>query len=567
MNKIAITITTGVLGLCAQGLAATTGPEVSSFAQYCSSKYRVDEPTQKVSAVLVNKKGSVTYWLNDNKVSSSTFISEAEKYEKNDKARNNYIPPKVTRGKQSYTLNKNKYSYNEVQVGGTSVSGGYKVDNTYFMDIGGLKSAIGFNYGNVWNHGGKNVSVLLMAEGVPMLHYSNNVISEPYPGNSQYRSLEDRWIINRYGQLLNHIAPDACYKGFDVLKYHEKGLRPTYPKGIQNTSKSVDGDQCGPFYVGAHVYTNTKSKDYNSYTDEAAVLDDFIYNTRIVQFASAGEGDYPNSAAFATNAITVGGVYRQKDEAGDYYWKNAIFGRNGAQIVKPEILGFNHIFVTGNKAYNVVNTKTGEKEYVSHPTTGNKNTAAATIFMAGMAADLLSEQPFYRWHPEVVKALMISASVYQIHNPNFDSDNKDKPVGSVGDKIPQFANNLMDENVSRYWLGNHNDHFVNNKISFTEDGFEKGAKYRIAISWLNRGDCSIYGNRLQQNMTLTVTAYDNNGKKYNTYTSTLDNSGFQLVEFTAPVSGNYKVEINRSDRVSGSTERVILGYNRHKVQW
>ena len=33
MNKIAITITTGVLGLCAQGFAATTGPEVSSFAK------------------------------------------------------------------------------------------------------------------------------------------------------------------------------------------------------------------------------------------------------------------------------------------------------------------------------------------------------------------------------------------------------------------------------------------------------------------------------------------------------------------------------------------------------
>ena len=108
MNKFAVTMTAGVLGLCAQGLAATTGPEVSSFAQYCSSKYRVDQPTKKVSAVLVNKNGSTTYKLNGSTVSASKFLSEAENYEKNDKSRNNYTQPKVIRNKTNYTLNKNK---------------------------------------------------------------------------------------------------------------------------------------------------------------------------------------------------------------------------------------------------------------------------------------------------------------------------------------------------------------------------------------------------------------------------------------------------------------------------
>jgi|GEM_PF-4636263 hypothetical protein len=564
MNKFAVTMTAGVLGACIQNFAAV-GPTVTSFADYCRNSYRVDQPTKKVSAVLVNKNGSTTYKLNGSTVSASKFLSEAENYEKNDKSRNNYTQPKVIRNKTNYTLNKNKYKYNAVPDKGSHVSGGYKVDNVFYTDVGSLKSAIGLGYGDVWNHGGKGVSVLLMGEGIPMLHYSNNVISGGL-GNSQYRQLEARWDFNRYGQLLNRIAPDACYTGFDVMKSHEQGYRPLYPTGIQNNPKSVDGEVCGPYYVGAHIYTNTSYAEYNSYSDEAAVLDDFIYNTRIIQFASAGEGNNPNSAAFATNAITVGGVDRRTDNAGDYYWRNAIYGRNGAQIVKPEILGFNHIYLSGEKTYESVNAKTGMKEYVSHPTTGSKNTAAATIFMAGMAADLVAAQPFYKWHPEVVKALMITASVYEIKNPRYDSDNIDKPVASVGTKIPQFRN-MMEENVSRYWLGEHNDHFVNNKIEFYEDGIEKNQKYRIAISWLNRGDCSIMGNVLQQNMTLTVTAYDQNGKKSNVYTSTLDNSGYQVVEFTAPVSGNYKVEITRSDRGYNKTERVILGYNCHKIQW
>ena len=565
MKKIAITVTTGILGLCVHSFAATA-PTVSSFAEYCSNKYRVDQPTEKVSAVFTKKGNTTTYKLNGNTVTESSFLAAAERYESNDKSRNNYFAPRVTRGKTNYTLVKGKYNYYETSPKGSFVSGGYRVDNATFLGIGSHKSALGLSYGNVWDHGGKGVSVLLMGEGVPMLHYSRNVISTRYPGNSQYRSLEDRWKINRYGQLLNYIAPDACYMGYDVVSDHERGYRPTYPTQLLKTFTSVDGDQCGPLYIGAHVYTNTKTTEYNSYSDEAAVLDDYIYNTRIIQFASAGDATHPNSAAFATNAITVGSVdrFNGPDMAGDYYWKNAIFGRNGAQIVKPEILGFNHIYLQDDKTYESVNATTGAREYVSHPVVSKNNSASAAIFMAGMAADLLAAQPFYKWHPEVVKALMITSSVYMIKNPQFDSDNNDKPSAVVGHKIPQFSANMMDQNVSRYWLGNHSDHFVGNKITFSES-IEKNKTYRIAIAWLSRGDCSIYGNRLQQNMTLKVTAVDKDGKKYNTYTSTLDNSGYQVVEFNAPVEGDYEVEIVRSER--GGNERVILGYNCHKVQW
>lgn len=562
MKKIAII--TGIWGLCINNFAATA-PTVSSFAEYCSNKYRVDQPTEKVSAVFTKKGNTTTYKLNGSNISERAFLAAAESYEKNDKSRNNYFAPKVTRNKVSYTLNKNNYKYYETSPKGSFVSGGYKVDGITYLGVGSHKSALGLNYGNVWDHGGKGVSVLIMGEGVPMLHQSRNVIATSFPGNSQYRSLEDRWIVNRYGQLLNYIAPDACYMGYDVVRDYERGYRSAFPTQVLKTFTSVDGDECGPLYIGAHVFTNTKTTDYNTYSDESAVLDDYIYNTRIIQFASAGDGTHPNAAAFATNAITVGSVNRSTDMAGDYYWKNAIFGRNGAQIVKPEILGFNHLYLQDEKTYEAVNSKTGKSEYISHPIIGKKNSASAAIFMAGMAADLLAAQPFYKWHPEVVKALMITSSVYMIKNPQFDTDNNDKPSAVVGNKIPQFAANMMDQNVSRYWLGNHSDHFVGNKITFSENDIEKDKTYRIAIAWLSRGDCSIYGNRLQQNMTLKVTAVDKNGKKYNTYTSTLDNSGYQVVEFKAPVAGNYEVEIVRSER--GGNERVVLGYNCHKVQW
>lgn len=552
----------------AEPMAATSMPTWSSYDQSWLAN-KTDKYQEKVSAVFKSKglNDALYYEWNGSAVSENTFKTRAEQYESRDQARNDYKSPIVSTNKRTYPLDKSRYDY-QASFQNTMYQAGFYDDyRVFFTDIGSILSVTGAYIAG--NDGGKGVSVYLSAGGLPMLHYSNHVISSPYPGNSQYREIESRMDVNRYGEVLNKVAPKACYKGYDVLKAYEAGKLPQYPIPVNTTSTDVDGGACGPFYIGALVYTNTDHPEYNIYSHEAGMLDDYVYYNRIIQFASAGEVvngvNYPNPAAAGLNVITVGGVDRYTDKALGYVTQNPRINRgSGAEIFKPEILAYNRFFMYGNNKYKVVDKSGVKSPYMSYAISGRKSSAAATVYSAGLAADLLSARPFYRWHPEVVKALMLTASVISYSNMDFDRDNTDRFGAAVGKYIAQYRN-MLENNVSRYWLGNNGDHFVNGKISFNER-IEKGRKYRIAISWLTRGDYTKYHSMIQQDMTLKVTAVDQNGNRSTVYTSDYSDNGFQLVEFTAPVTGNYQVEIIRKRNGEGNG-RVILGYNCHEVQW
>lgn len=108
---------------------------------------------------------------------------------------------------------------------------------------------------------------------------------------------------------------------------------------------------------------------------------------------------------------------------------------------------------------------------------------------------------------------------------------------------------------SAYWNGNNSDFFESDSsINFTESGIVQGGRYRIAISWLSYGDYVGLNKLLPQDMDLYI--YQNGSLIASSISSI---NPFELVDFTAPTSGNLTIRIKRYR--NSQSDNVLLGYN------
>lgn len=340
-----------------------------------------------------------------------------------------------------------------------------------------------------------------------------------------------------------------------------------------------------PIYIGSHSYGVNDSYTYGSIPQE---VDNYVYNTRVIEFASAGNGGEVDpkmkigqetgngisETGQGLNVITVGAVIRHKHgESLDSRTSirnpdmpsNAQTNYNSSpddiSYDKPEISNYSNLFFNTDPVYTY---HYNNNEYSYTPTF--QATSAATPFTAAMVADLLQQKPFYRWHPEVVKALLITASTTkfaQTAHQQKDTDNNHNKLINQG--MPNYAA-MIKRNRSRYWLGNNTDFFETKYISyknynvqkevitFSEENITKGKTYRIAISWLSDGDRIRELGRIPQDIDLMVSQ---NGASNEAY-STTTNNPFEFVEFKAENNNNLNITIIRHRNDGG---RVMLGYN------
>ena len=305
----------------------------------------------------------------------------------------------------------------------------------------------------------------------------------------------------------------------------------------------TDKDRFSPvIYVGKKVeYGNPASKipqiymgvrnnkiskgSSSSYSDAAKELDNFIYKYRTVEFVPAGNYGIDgtntqgmlNARGQAANAITVGAV-----DPASHNVTNYTSTRNyslGSQ--KPEIFNYSQMLIDGNSSveYGAKRTytkKSNNATSVYQPFADG--TEAAAAFMADLTYILLSLNPFYRWHPEVVKALLLSADGNQITD------------GSVTRKIPTGRFLLFDysganfyDYDSRYWNGSI-DNLKNRPI--VGDGHKEiwfvtknlGTSTKpttAAISWLCSGNDIANIGHIPQDFDLSV--YGSNSSNYEKY--------------------------------------------------
>ena len=316
----------------------------------------------------------------------------------------------------------------------------------------------------------------------------------------------------------------------------------------------IDGYDKNPkIYIGNHSY----GQGLETYdTSRSRFIDDFVYNTRTIEIASAGNEGMYNSNNISENArgvnvISVGSVHNDLTYDRSSSRVNPNYPNSGAKYVKPEIANFADLLFPNADVFNV--TKTTTKNGKTTTTTKKltpyfRQTSSATPYTTATVALLLEKFPFYRWHPEVVKALLITSSIKTITGAgNHDKDNESKYAMGVpeGRALAQY-------NRSRFWNGNNGHHFVNEKIEFDENGITEGKRYRIAIAWLSSGTAVAKYGKLPQNINLKVVQ---NGK---TYKSESVSNPFELVDFVAKSSKPLKITIERKDNLGG---RVLLGYN------
>lgn len=368
--------------------------------------------------------------------------------------------------------------------------------------------------------------------GVGVYYFENDQRPHNSNVNTSYFSNESnlcKTSIHTAGvvSVLQKTAPEAMVYGFCNTKYpNPDGYNP-----------SIE--------IGSHSWSNLSYHD-KRYRDIDADMDNYIYNYRVINFVAAGNKTlnfltyYVGNPGKALNAITVGAVSPLNDEYKSYsLYKNSIVGNQ-----KPEVANYTDFQLTGDVAF------VDERRNEVYDAT-MQGTSGATPYTAGMAADILDQHPFFKRHPEVFKALILTGSVKPINNAaTHDMDN----TGLVAKSLPQY-DKMAWGTRSAYWNGNNSAFFDSNaEIIFTESAIEAHKIYKIAIAWLVPGSYVLANNMISQDLDLYV--YQNGILIAQSEGSS---SPFEIVAFETENSGDLTIRIKRY--ANSGVGDVILGYN------
>lgn len=293
--------------------------------------------------------------------------------------------------------------------------------------------------------------------------------------------------------------------------------------------------------IGFHSYSVT---DDPSYDAKDMLLDNFIYLNDITSFVAAGNQPSSSGSFYVTtpgkafNAITVGGVYPfTNNYETASRWKNPQIGHQ-----KPEIATYDYFSFPNDANFVDDNGETYNGTV--------QGTSAATAFSAGVMADVFHQHPFFKHHPEMAKALMITGSTKVIGNAtSHDLDNSS--IAAHG--IPLYED-LGWNTRSRYWRGTNSCCFTGDSIVFTESNIVQGKRYRIAIAWLIPGYYVLSNNNISQDIDLYVMQ----GSATLAYSISAKNP-FEVVDFYANSNSDLKIRIKRY--ANSGTGNVVLGYN------
>ncbi|MBR4784824.1 MAG: hypothetical protein IK012_06170 [Fibrobacter sp.] len=328
-------------------------------------------------------------------------------------------------------------------------------------------------------------------------------------------------------------------------------------------------------YMGVR---NDRIARASSYSSLAKSLDNYIYQYRTLEFVPVGNygsnGGQLNSMAHAANAIAVGGIdpsYMSTPAYSSYRAENQGFA-------KPEVKNFTHLYSKDDNYVEYARTYNyGNNTYSYQPFYDGTEVSAA--YTAGMVSNLLATNPFYRWHPEVVKAMLLSTVTWY---PTYDY--------LVFDNTSDQNRHYYD---SRYWNGDitklktrtvNNQHeiwFVVHNL-----GWSSGRSVRAAISWLSSGNDIARAGKIPQNFDLYVYGSDNSsyscladpsimltnnpcGVNFNfsnpgtlVASSTSLVNAYEQVAISSPYSYLvFKIVLKSDDPTSENYGQVVLGLN------
>ena len=388
---------------------------------------------------------------------------------------------------------------------------------------------------------------------------------------------------------------------YDILKASTK--HSAIFVGKENPVWPID-HPLNPDHRSPLIYMGVRNRQYGNvdnmvakqYSFESMAIDNLILTTRRIEVIAAGNFSVRNNSghlgleAHAANAITVGAVDAITGKITTYnstyslYCKKGIGNCKDGNNVwegskKPEIYNYSHFYFDNlsNNNYpseqkRVYKDKSTGIDYTYNPYYDGSEAAAA--YTAGMIANLLAANPFYRWHPEVVKALLLSSGDININTP-YPNEN---PVTT---KIPSYRSVVFDKDhnevfhESRYWLGEisklytHSTSNGKKEIRFCVKRPTDKTNFSAAIAWLSSGFDIDDVHRVPQDFDLFV--YENSTSNVNNIdvnhplTSSEDGmNAYEKISFTS--NANYLVFriLLWTDRTPSDSERfdqMALGFD------
>lgn len=524
----------------------TTSMKIRTLAK-SGKTWEVDRIPVEASFEVSN--GSKSYKINKKDYTETQFFNQMELIENADEVRERFMRYAFADFPQ-----KSLDNYYYAGIAGSNQCAGKDrcyINGYEFLDRTQISKESGlFNYTYNSGYYGNGIGISFTEEGLPESRIFGNQLRLNADCNDNI-NVEGIIRATKVARVMNQVAPFATLYGYstncaDPESFYTHWGDIVLPIASYGVEK---------IHIGSNSYGNRGEE----YAPRSSYIDDFIYYTRTIEFASAGDyGMYSGNnqmtdLAMGVNVITVGAVRNNLTYNPTSSWKNPKFAkkagipRSGKNYIKPEIANYADILFPDEKHLLI-----GYQEVDSY----YSQTVSASPYTAAMVALLLERYPFYKWHPEVVKALLIAASVKPIKNGEaHDSDNLREGIGAEAAMGVPDGEALFDNTRSRFWNGNNGDFFDgNNEIVFEENNIKPNRKYRIAISWLSSGDYVYANGRLPQDLDLYVDNKD--GVR-------LAQSGsmgpFEFVEFTTGADvRKLKITIKRDGNDGGY---VLLGYS------
>lgn len=384
----------------------------------------------------------------------------------------NYVTayPYVTRS--SYTLEETTYNF----------TGGVMKAKSPLNSTKKIKFAPGYQVQNSLNRSylfNSNVGVYLSGAAAPVRlneqsdTYAPFIVADNGSINSFAKTPNDEMIASRMFRIVHWFS--------DRSSVFATRSRPSNPAG-ENPQ----------VYVGLHGDNAAGSSTV--YPAKAKDLDNYIYNKRTVEVVAAGNdtSGYFSHKAQAVNAITVGALDPINDKITYYsahkplkYCTNCDTSHH-----KPEVYNYSNFYLDDKKreykSGNVV-------KYRFEPFYEGTEFAAAVT--AGEISNMLSYNEFYKWHPEVVKAVVLNSNKMPVKYDDLVFDQKDKKnlhhsyyfIGNVNTLMKQYNDYPQGSEIYSSTKKEIRLHFSKTDLrgsvnSCNVDGFE------ASIAWLNSGN-------------------------------------------------------------------------------
>ena len=453
----------------------------------------------------------------------------------------------------------------------------------YYLNFKSVKSVYSKERSiqNWYDDKSSEVGVYMSADALPVqlgdYKFVGYVKSESGPNSEVYEMVPGKEMRESITHSLITAASTHAHGNVNLsraLIYVGKGN----PKTTTPTFSDLGACRYSQANCAPDIYMGVRSNDIvpaSKYNNKARLLDNFIYTHRTVEFVPSGNyGQYDgsgdpkmNERAFAANAITVGAI-DQTHKVANY--TSTVYNQNDHYkgVQKPEVYNYSRIHVVDDKCrkYNNYDRLTYCQYY--------DGTEVSAAYTAGMVSNLLATNPFYRWHPEVVKALLLTSDGYSI--------SASVPY-QVTTTAPSYKYLVFDDakasnygQYSRYWTGDINKLKANSgdqpEIFFIVDNKNyKNRAFKAAIAWLNSGE-DIAANNGKASQDFDLYIYGKNGSA-----PTMMNKGDRLAYSTNAYSSFEKVDVPASksnydwiavrivlyadNNSAENKNQVVLGFN------